>query len=214
MADVKQSGDIAKPDHRWVLASSNAGKLREFSALFQQAGIQIVSQGELGVTEAEEPFNTFLENALAKARHASRLTGLPAIADDSGLTVAALDGAPGVRSARYADLPDGQKSDEANNRKLLGQMETHADRSAAFVCLLAFVRHADDPDPVIARGQWNGELARSPAGEGGFGYDPLFFIPSLGQHAAQLPAAVKNAVSHRAQALRQLLDALKAAGLV
>lgn len=199
---------------RWVLASNNAGKLREFAALFEAFDIEMLPQGQLGVTEAEEPFNTFLENALAKARHASRVTGLPAIADDSGLTVAALGGAPGVRSARYAELPDGKKSDEANNALLLTKMSDQTDRRCAFVCLLVFVRHADDPDPIIARGQWNGELATRLSGEGGFGYDPLFTVPALRQTAAQLQTPVKNAISHRAQALQRLMVSLKAAGLV
>ena len=199
---------------RWVLASNNAGKLREFAALLDASGVTVLPQGELGVSEAEEPHGTFLENALAKARHASRATGLPALADDSGLTVSALGGDPGVRSARYATGGDGSRSDEANNRLLLRNMAAHSDRRAAFVCLLVFVRHADDPDPVVARGQWNGELAGQGSGEGGFGYDPLFFVPSLGMTAAQLPAALKNTISHRAQALRQLMSALRVAGLV
>jgi len=198
----------------WVLASNNAGKLKEFSALLGTWNIDVVAQGELGISEAEEPYGTFLENALAKARHASRASGLPAIADDSGLTVAALGGAPGVKSARYAQTADGHKSDAANNALLLQNMRGQADRRCAFVCLLVFVRHADDPDPIVARGQWNGVLAEAASGEGGFGYDPLFFVPSLQMSAAQLPAAIKNTVSHRAQALLQLRHALKAAGLV
>lgn len=204
--------DAAGP--RWVLASNNAGKVREFSALFEALSIQIIPQGDLNVPEAEEPFGTFVENALAKARHASRCTGLPAIADDSGLTVVALGGEPGVRSARYALGPDGRRSDAANNQLLLDNLQTVSDRRAAFVCVLAFVRHADDPDPVIARGQWSGQIAQTAAGDGGFGYDPLFFVPSLGLHAAQLSAAVKNTVSHRAQALRRLMNGLRVAGLV
>lgn len=205
---------VAVPARRWVLASNNAGKLREFEALFAQAGIAVVPQGQLGVTEADEPFVTFLENALAKARHASRATGLPAIADDSGLTVAALGGAPGVRSARFAVTADGHKSDVANNALVLDRMRGQADRRAAFVCVLVFVRHAEDPDPIVARGQWNGELAEIAHGEGGFGYDPLFRVVSLQQTAAQLPATIKNSISHRAQALQRLLTDLKAAGLV
>jgi XTP/dITP diphosphohydrolase len=208
------AGRSAASARRWVLASNNAGKLREFSALFESWDIEVVAQGQLGVGEAEEPFGTFLENALTKARHASRATGLPAIADDSGLTVAALDGAPGVKSARYAQTADGHKSDAANNALLLQNMGNQTDRRCAFVCVLVFVRHADDPDPVVARGQWNGVLAASASGDGGFGYDPLFFVPSLQQSAAQLPAAIKNTISHRAQALQQLRVALQAAGLV
>lgn len=199
---------------RWVLASNNAGKLKEFSALLGTWNIDVVAQGELGISEAEEPYGTFLENALAKARHASRASGLPAIADDSGLTVAALGGAPGVKSARYAQTADGHKSDAANNALLLQNMRGQTDRRCAFVCLLVFVRHADDPDPIVARGQWNGTLAEVASGDGGFGYDPLFFVPSLHMSAAQLPAAIKNTISHRAQALLQLRTALQAAGLV
>ena len=196
------------PGGRLVLASNNAGKLREFRALLAPLGVEVVTQGELGIAEAEEPHVTFVENALAKARHASRLAGLPALADDSGICVHALGGAPGVLSARYAGEP---KSDARNNEKLLADLAPHADRRAHYVCVLVLVRHADDPQPVIAEGEWHGELLASGRGEGGFGYDPLFFIPSLGQTVAELPAAVKNRLSHRGQAMAQLAGRLGAA---
>jgi len=188
-----------------VLASNNAGKLREFSAILGQAGFAMVAQGELGVPEAEEPFATFVENALAKARHASRLTGLPALADDSGLCVNALDGAPGVYSARYAAMAGGEKSDAANNSRLVAQLAGIHDRSASYVALLVYVRCADDPTPIIAEGRWRGEIVDTPLGANGFGYDPHFFLPDLGKTAAQLDAAEKNALSHRARALQALL---------
>ncbi|MGI4859443.1 MAG: RdgB/HAM1 family non-canonical purine NTP pyrophosphatase [Janthinobacterium lividum] len=193
---------------RVVLASNNAGKLREFAALLGAAGIDLVPQGELGVSEADEPYATFVENALEKARHASRLTGLPALADDSGLCVAALGGAPGVYSARYAALQGGEKSDAANNARLLADIAPHADRRAYFYCVLVMVRHADDPQPVIADGRWDGVLLDAPRGSHGFGYDPLLWIAERGQSAAELDAAQKNACSHRAQALRVLLAKL------
>lgn len=193
---------------RVVLASNNAGKLREFAALLGAAGIELVPQGALNVPEADEPHPTFVENALAKARHAAKLTGLPALADDSGLCVRALRGAPGVHSARYAQLAGGEKSDAANNALLVERMKTHADRRAYYYCVLALVRHADDPEPLIAEGRWHGVVLDAPRGENGFGYDPYFFLPALDATAAQLDPAVKNASSHRAIALRQLLARL------
>jgi XTP/dITP diphosphohydrolase len=193
---------------RVVLASNNAGKLREFAALLGAAGIELVPQGALNVPEAEEPHPTFVENALAKARHAAQLTGLPALADDSGLCVRALRGAPGVHSARYAQLAGGEKSDAANNALLVERMKAHADRRAYYYCVLALVRHADDPEPLIAEGRWHGNVLDAPRGDNGFGYDPYFFLPDLGASAAQLDPAVKNASSHRAIALRQLLARL------
>ncbi len=191
-----------------VLASNNAGKLREFSAILRQVGIDMVAQGELGVPEAEEPFSTFVENALAKARHASRLTGLPALADDSGLCVHSLDGAPGVYSARYAAMAGGEKSDAANNQRLIAQLQGKQARGACYVALLVYVRSADDPTPLIAEGRWEGEIVDTPRGEHGFGYDPHFFLPDLGKTAAELSPTEKNAVSHRARALQQLLSVL------
>ncbi|KAB0684749.1 RdgB/HAM1 family non-canonical purine NTP pyrophosphatase [Burkholderia territorii] len=196
------------PLSRIVLASNNAGKLREFTALFSTVGIEIVPQGELAVPEAEEPFGTFIENALTKARHASRLTGLPAIADDSGLCVRALRGAPGVYSARYAQRAGGAKGDAANNAYLVEQLRGVHDRRAYYCCVLALVRHADDPEPLFAEGRWEGEIVDTPRGEHGFGYDPYFYLPSLGATAAELEPAMKNTHSHRALALKALLARL------
>ncbi len=201
-------GTIASSLKQVVLASNNAGKLREFAALFDAAGIELIPQGQLNVPEAEEPHPTFVENALTKARHASKLTGLPALADDSGLCVVALRGAPGVYSARYAQLAGGEKSDAANNARLVEQLASQADRRAYYYCVLTLVRHADDPEPLIAEGRWHGQVLDAPRGANGFGYDPYFFVPSLDATAAELDPAVKNATSHRAIALRQLLARL------
>lgn len=197
-----------RPLGRVVLASGNAGKLREFAALFDPLGIELIPQGQLGVPEAPEPHGTFVENALEKARHASRRTGLPALADDSGLCVDALGGAPGVYSARYASLKGGEKSDAANNARLIAELRDHADRRACYVAVLVLVRSADDPRPLIGEGVWDGEIADTPRGEHGFGYDPYFLLPDLGRTAAELAPAEKNAVSHRARALRELLAKL------
>ncbi|KND55214.1 Nucleoside 5-triphosphatase RdgB (dHAPTP, dITP, XTP-specific) [Candidatus Paraburkholderia kirkii] len=194
---------------RVVLASNNAGKLREFASLLNAAGIKLIAQGELGVPEAPEPHATFVENALAKARHASALTGLPALADDSGLCVRALNGAPGVYSARYASIDGGAKSDAANNARLVADLAGKTDRRAYYFCVLVLVRHADDPEPLIAEGRWHGEVIDAPRGAHGFGYDPHFFLPSLEATAAELDPARKNALSHRALALRDLLQRLK-----
>lgn len=193
-----------------VLASNNAGKLREFSAILSEAGLDMVPQGTLGVPEAEEPHATFLENALAKARHASLLTGLPALADDSGLCVRALDDRPGVLSARYAALAGGEKSDAANNRRLVQELASAHDRRACYVAVLVYVKAADDPRPIVAEGCWEGEIVDQARGDNGFGYDPHFLIPSLGKTVAELAPAQKNAVSHRAMALQSLLKALRA----
>lgn len=198
------------PLQRVVLASNNAGKLREFGALLSAAGMDLIPQGTLGVSEADEPFGTFVENALQKARHAARATGLPALADDSGLCVRALGGAPGVYSARYAQMAGGEKSDAANNARLLQDIAPHADRRAYFYCVLVFVRHADDPQPLIADGRWDGVLLDAPRGSNGFGYDPLLWLPHFGLSAAEMDAAQKNTHSHRAQALQTLLIRLKA----
>ncbi|MFC0253091.1 RdgB/HAM1 family non-canonical purine NTP pyrophosphatase [Massilia consociata] len=191
---------------RLILASNNAGKLKEFAQLLEPIGFELHPQGEFNVPEAEEPFGTFVENALAKARHASRLTGLPALADDSGVCVHALGGAPGVHSARFAGEP---KSDARNNDKLVADLTRHADKSAYYYCVLVYVRHADDPQPVIADGMWHGEIIDTPRGANGFGYDPHFLIPSLGKTTAELEPAVKNAHSHRGKALRALVEKLK-----
>jgi len=189
-----------------VLASNNQGKLKEFAALLGAIGLDVRAQGEFNVPEADEPFATFVENALTKARHAARLTGLPALADDSGVCVNALGGAPGVWSARYAGEP---KSDAANNAKLIDDLAAHADKSAYYYCVLVYVRHADDPQPVIADGAWHGQIVAEGRGEGGFGYDPFFLLPALGKTAAELTAAEKNAHSHRGQALRALVEKLR-----
>jgi XTP/dITP diphosphohydrolase len=199
----------AGPRSRVVLASNNAGKLREFDAMLGAAGIALIPQGELGVPEVEEPHVTFVENALAKARHAARLTGLPALADDSGLCVRALGGEPGVYSARYAQRAGGEKSDAANNAHLVERLRGHADRRGYYFCVLVLVRHADDPEPLIAEGRWHGEILDAPRGANGFGYDPYFFLPDLNATAAQLESAVKNACSHRAVALAALLARLE-----
>lgn len=195
---------------RLVLASNNAKKLVELQALFAPLGIELVTQGSLGIPEAEEPFDSFVENSLAKARHAARASGLPALADDSGLSVDALGGAPGVLSARYATLFGQPKSDADNNRVLLEQLAGKpGPHRARFVCSLVAVRSADDPEPLIAMGRWDGEILPAAQGEGGFGYDPLMFIPSLGQSVAQLDAATKNRLSHRALAAEQLVQQLR-----
>lgn len=191
-----------------VLASNNAGKLREFAALLNAAGIELIPQGALNVPEADEPYPTFVENALTKARHAARLTGLPALADDSGLCVRALRGAPGVYSARYSQLAGGPKSDAANNARLIEELRGETDRRAYYFCVLALVRHAEDPEPLIAEGRWHGEILDTPRGAHGFGYDPHFFLPDLNATAAELDPAVKNTSSHRAMALRHLLARL------
>lgn len=194
--------------HKLVIASNNSGKLRELQLTLASLTIEILTQAQLGIDEAEEPHCTFIENALAKARHVSRISGLPALADDSGLCVAALGGAPGVQSARYAGEP---KSDSRNNEKLLQAMEGVADRRAHYYCVLVLVRHADDPQPLIAEGEWHGEIAQQMLGEGGFGYDPLFWLPQLNKMSAELSRDDKAQISHRAQALHMLLQKLQIA---
>lgn len=196
---------------RLVLASGNAGKLREFAALFAPYGLDVVPQDQLAVPETPEPHPTFLENALAKARHASLHTGLPALADDSGICVPALRGAPGVHSARYAGEP---RSDLRNSLRLVAALQGEPDRRAEYYCVLVLVRHADDPRPLIAEGVWNGQLIDAPMGSGGFGYDPWFLLPELGQTAAELSAEHKNRVSHRAQALKRLVENMLRADLL
>jgi XTP/dITP diphosphohydrolase len=193
---------------RLVLASNNPGKLREIAELLENRSIEVIAQGQLGIAEAEEPHVTFLENALAKARHASRISRLPALADDSGLCVDALDGQPGVNSAYYAGR-DGtrEERDARNNRKLLDSIPGE-DRNAYYCCLMVLVRSADDPRPLVAEGVWRGEIARVARGANGFGYDPLFRPRDLDQTAAELDPALKNRVSHRAQALQKLLALL------
>ncbi|MFP1726319.1 RdgB/HAM1 family non-canonical purine NTP pyrophosphatase [Lonsdalea quercina] len=191
-----------------VLATGNAGKVRELADLLADFGLDIVAQTELGVDSAEETGLTFIENAILKARHAARATGLPAIADDSGLSVDALAGAPGIYSARYA----GEDADDQQNlNKLLEAMRDVPDdqRTARFHCVLVFLMHADDPTPLVCHGSWQGTLAREPAGSGGFGYDPIFLVPDAGVTAAELTRSEKLSRSHRGKALRQLLDALR-----
>ena len=216
---------------RLVLASGNPGKLREFRQLCEPLGLTIIAQSELGISDAEEPHSTFVENALAKARHASRASGLPAFADDSGICVSALGGAPGVHSARFsapnvhwarfsapnvhwarlADAAgDRDTQDARNNAKLIAMLSGKADRRAHYTCVIVLVRHADDPEPLIAEGRWDGEIIATPRGEGGFGYDPYFFLPGLSKTAAELPAHEKNLVSHRGKALAALLRKLGA----
>lgn len=202
---------------RLVLASNNAKKLAELHVLLGALPLELLAQGALGIAEAEEPHATFVENALAKARHAARAAGGAAIADDSGLCVDALGGAPGVASAVYAPLalpPGGREAqravqDAANNVLLLERLAGIEDRRCAFVSTLVALRHADDPEPLIAFGRWNGEVLRAPRGEGGFGYDPLVFIPALGLSVAELDAATKNAHSHRALAAAEMLVRLR-----
>lgn len=194
---------------RLVLASNNAKKLVELQALFAPLGVELVTQGSLGISEAEEPHASFVENALAKARHAAAASGLPALADDSGLAVEALGGAPGVLSARYATLFGRPKSDAENNAVLLEKLAGQADRRARFVCALVAVRSAEDPEPLVAMGRWQGEISDELKGEGGFGYDPLMFIPALGQTVAELAAEQKNRLSHRALASADLLRQMR-----
>jgi XTP/dITP diphosphohydrolase len=189
-----------------VLASNNAGKLKEFGAMLAPIGFVVRSQGDFGVTEAEEPYPTFVENALTKARHAARLTGLPALADDSGICANALAGLPGVLSARYAGEP---RSDARNNQKLIAELRMHADKSAYYYCALVYLSHSDDPQPVIATGRWDGEVIEWPRGHGGFGYDAHFWLPALGKTAAELSPEDKNRFSHRGLALRALVEMLR-----
>jgi XTP/dITP diphosphohydrolase len=196
---------------RLVLASNNPGKLREFRQMLAPLGIEIVPQAEFGIPEAEEPHGTFVENALAKARHASRGSGLPAFADDSGICVAALGGAPGVQSARYAGGEGGGREgqDARNNRKLIEALAGRGDRRAHYYCVIVLVRHPDDPEPLIAEGRWHGEVIDAPRGAGGFGYDPHFLLPEIGRTAAELMPDEKNAVSHRGRAMAQLVAQLR-----
>ena len=198
------------PAKKIVLASNNAGKVKEFNALLSPLGIKVIPQGLLGIPSCEEPFPSFVENAITKARHASKLSGLPALADDSGICVDALNGLPGVLSARFA-LSDQKKdpSDEDNNALLIKQLMGVNQRGAHFTCTLVYLESADDPEPLIAVGKWHGQIIDSPKGASGFGYDPLFLIPELGKTAAELSPNEKNKMSHRALALEQLMQSLK-----
>jgi XTP/dITP diphosphohydrolase len=190
------------------VASNNPGKIREIRALLAPLDLEVIPQSHYGVPEAEEPYSTFIENALAKARHASVHAGLPALADDSGICVDALNGAPGVRSARFAGEP---QSDERNNQCLLELLAHTEVRRAHYYCVVVLVRHAQDPQPLIAEGEWHGEILRAPRGSGGFGYDPLFLDPLLGKTGAELPLEEKNRISHRGKALAILVDRLSTA---
>ena len=189
-----------------VIASNNAGKLREFGALLAPFDFIAIPQSELNICEADEPYATFIENALAKARHAARHSGLAALADDSGICVSALGGAPGVHSARFAGEP---KSDTRNNQRLIAALEDEDDRRAFYYCALVLVQHADDPHPLIADGEWYGEIVEEARGTGGFGYDPHFFLPEQGCTAAELPADIKNRISHRGKAMQVLAEKLR-----
>lgn len=191
---------------RLVLASNNAGKLKEFSAMLSPLGFDVIPQTELGVAEAEEPHHTFVENALAKARHASQVTTLPALADDSGICAPGLGGAPGVFSARYAGDP---RSDARNNAKLVTELAKHQDVRLFYYCALVYVRHAADPTPVIATADWWGQLSPMPQGSGGFGYDAHFWLPDRGMTAAEMAPEQKNKISHRGRALASLVDQLR-----
>ena len=189
-----------------VLASNNAGKVKEFQALLAPLKFQVIAQGELGIPSADEPHVTFVENALAKARHASAISGLPALADDSGICAHALEGKPGVISARFAGEP---ADDAANNRKLIAELDNHSDRGAHYVCALVFVSSASDPEPLIVQTRWYGQIIPEAKGTHGFGYDPHFYLPDLQLTAAELDPAQKNLISHRGQALRELISQLK-----
>ena len=190
-----------------VLASNNAGKVKEFQALLAPLSFEVIPQGALGIPAAEEPHHTFIENALAKARHASSVSGLPALADDSGICAHALENRPGVHSARYAGEP---ANDAANNQKLITELNNQADRSAHYVCALVFVKSADDLNPLIVETTWHGVIVNEAKGSNGFGYDPHFFLPELGKTAAELDPTQKNLISHRGQALRELIRQLQA----
>ncbi len=189
-----------------MLASTNPGKLREFEALLAPLGMEVVPQSSLGIADAEEPHGSFVENALAKARHASRRTQLPALADDSGICVGALGGEPGVHSARFGGEP---RSDARNNEKLVQLLAGKGDRRAHYYCVIVLLRHAEDPEPVIAEGSWAGEIVAEPRGANGFGYDPHFFLRDFGKTAAELDPEQKNLISHRGKALRRLLAKLR-----
>lgn len=191
-----------------VLATGNKGKVKEFATLFENMRVEVVPQSEFQVSDADETGTTFVENAIIKARHAASVTGMPTIADDSGLAVDALGGAPGIYSSRYSG--DGA-TDASNIDKLLDALKDTPDekRTARFICVLVFMRHADDPTPIICQGAWEGEITRTRAGEGGFGYDPVFFVPSLNKTAADLEKTEKNAISHRGQALKALMSQLE-----
>jgi len=203
------SGDVTMPAPKIVLASNNRGKLEELQAMLAPLGFELICQADLGLPEAPEPFRTFVENALAKARHASQHSGLPAIADDAGLCVEAFGGLPGVDTAFYATQYGYAKSDDNNVRALLEQMQGVDNRRAAMVSTLVALRSAQDPEPLIATGRASGEIARAPMGGNGFGFDPVMWLPEFGQTFAQLPIAVKNANSHRGRAARLMVELIR-----
>ena len=194
-----------------VIASNNPGKLREIDCILQPLGLEVLPQSAFNIPDADEPYCTFIDICLAKARHASELAGLPALADDSGICVDALNGAPGVYSARFAGEP---KSDQRNNEKMIELLKHETNRKAHYYCVIILVRHPHDPQPIIAEGSWHGEIIDTPRGEGGFGYDPYFLVPGLNQTGAELPADVKNGMSHRGKALAELVEKLKLANLI
>lgn len=194
-----------------VIASNNPGKLREIERILQPLGLEILPQSAFNIPEAEEPYCTFIENCLTKARHASEHSGLPALADDSGICIDALNGAPGVYSARFAGEP---KSDQRNNEKMIELLQHETNRKAHYYCIIVLVRHPHDPQPIIAEGSWHGEIIDTPRGSGGFGYDPYFLVPELGQTGAELAPDVKNGMSHRGKALAELVAKLKLANLI
>ena len=189
-----------------VIASNNPGKLREIGHLLEPLGLEVLPQSVFDIPEVDEPYCTFIENALAKARHASRCSGLPALADDSGICVNVLNGQPGIHSARYAGEP---KSDERNNQKLIEALTHQSDHNAHYYCVMVLVRHVDDPQPIIADGSWHGQIIPQPRGSGGFGYDPHFYLPELGVTSAELPLEQKNKISHRSQALIRLVESIR-----
>jgi XTP/dITP diphosphohydrolase len=193
-----------------VIASNNPGKLREIERFLSPLGLEVLPQSVFNIPEAEEPHCTFIENCLGKARHASGLAGLPALADDSGICVDALNGAPGVYSAHFAGEP---RSDERNNQKLIESLAHETNRKAHYYCVIVLVRHPHDPQPLIAEGMWSGEILHEPRGNGGFGYDPYFLVPELGKTGAELPMDTKNQISHRGKALAALVEKLKLAPL-
>jgi len=194
-----------------VIASNNPGKLREIDRILQPLGLEVLPQSAFNIPEVDEPYCTFIENCLTKARHASELAGLPALADDSGICIDALNGAPGVYSARFAGEP---KSDQRNNEKMIELLKHETNRKAHYYCVIILVRHPHDPQPIIAEGSWHGEIIDTPRGDGGFGYDPYFLVPGFNQTGAELPADVKNGMSHRGKALAELVTKLKLADLI
>ncbi len=194
------------PLKQLVIASNNQGKLQEIKSLLAPLKIVVSPQSDFNIQEIAEPYHTFVENALAKARHASQQSGLPALADDSGICVSALDGAPGVMSARFAGEP---KSDQRNNQKLIETLKNQSNRSAYYYCIIVLIRQANDPQPIIVDGSWHGEIIMQPRGEGGFGYDPYFYLPTFNKTAAELSAEEKNKISHRGKALARLVESIR-----